>query len=357
MGERVGIKQGLIIGHTDNMLDIGKVHEPIISAEMVRLNNQVITIIIPAHNSAHRIGDVISNIQHQPLPESAYVRVIVCANACKDTTADVAREALLRLELSRTHDRDNEKVVNAYTHVIETDTPGEPQALNAMLNYVHELDQQLGNSTETIIGLNDDVFPSKYTLAALQLAMMDNPGLGAIGVPPRPLPMHKAKNLSPLNKLATAMAVSLSDGEPDINIIGRMYAFRPDVICRFPEELISEDLYLTETAYEKSSGFGILLDPDTVVYHRVPTNLVDLFNQIRMHFHGGEQYIQASPQIRKMWDEIKDKGYETTDHRHTIPLLTRKIANQFEKNSHRVIRRIFKYETTGSKRNRIKSAI
>lgn len=79
-----------------------------------------VTIIVPAHNEAGRIGDTLHYVARQDY--GGLVHVIVVDNASSDGTLGAARQAASALGLS--------------ARVIHEPTPGKSHALNAALRYV-----------------------------------------------------------------------------------------------------------------------------------------------------------------------------------------------------------------------------
>ena len=242
-----------------------------------------LAVIIPAHNSEKRIGMVISNLCVQPMPKGVDLEVVVCANACVDRTAEAAEKALDRLRRKRP---------GARTKLIVTSTPGEPQALNTMIEY-------LGEEREVVVGLNDDCFPTMGALACLGAAAMDNDRLGVVGVVPKPLPTYRGRS----GKLAERIAVvdiELSRSGREL-VVGRMYAFRPKIIGKFPN-VMSEDGYMVwrSLTNHMSDGYGVIDESVAAVYHRVPTSFEDLLKQRRIYAMGKRQIIREYPDFREL---------------------------------------------------------
>ncbi len=181
---------------------------------------------------------------------------------------------------------------NAKINLIECDQPGEPLALNRMIESIP--------SRNIVIGLNDDVFPTMGALATLYASMLDNPELGAIGVPPLPLGLKTRRSWK---RFVTNTADSIM--HPPRNratIIGRMFAFRPNIIGSFPD-LISEDLYLMYASLLHTEGFGQLCDGKSYVYYRMPGKFRDIMRQYIIYYLGSSQFSKNYPDYLGMLPE------------------------------------------------------
>lgn len=260
--------------------------DQVTSKDLKKYSGSKIDVLIPAHNSEGSIDKVIRNLSKQRIPINSHLHIVVCANACKDNTANVAKKAL-HLAYSRN------KSIN--TSLIVTAQPGEPQALNKML-------KKVGN--EIVIVVNDDVEPSESSLISLYVAMRNNEHISAIGVPSRPFPEFTGLD-QPL-PIRIANRISKIYTERDIIIIGRMYAFRKSILNHFPN-LISEDNYLTYMSLCKAKCYGILKNKQSYVYFKPPSTYTDVFKQVFMHSRSGIQFFRKYPEAFNFFIKMEEQ--------------------------------------------------
>lgn len=245
-----------------------------------------IDVLIPAYNSEKSIGRMILSVTSQFLPKNSHLYVTVCANACKDKTAEVAKKTLSNVSL---------KNKNIITKLIITKEGGKSQALNRMLKMINN---------EIVILIVDDVFPTKYCLARLYVSMRMHTELCVIGVPSRPLPKYLGKKqilpIRVVNQIRKLYA------ERDITIIGQMCAFRKSLVNHFPN-IMAEDNYLTYQSLLKSKGYGILKDGQSFICYKPPATYEDLFSQTLTHSMSGVQFFRKYLEAFALFVEIEEK--------------------------------------------------
>lgn len=245
-----------------------------------------VAVVIPAHNSEARVGGVINNLAHQPLPDNQRLQVVVCANACNDATAVKASRALDHLVCK----------TGADAELIVTDIPGQANALNRMV-------ERVGDGHKYVIELQDDSFPSMGAIGLLSMAMESNDGLGAMGVANRPIPTYRGRRGMRAEKVAFANQMMLRPG--DKVIIDRVCAFRPEVVGSFPD-IVSVDCYMMRQALVNSQGYGVLRADQAQVYHRIPSTFEDLVKQRKMYVRGWRQISKEIPD----YNEVVGKATE-----------------------------------------------
>lgn len=260
--------------------------DQISSSDFTKYSGSKIVVLIPAHNSENSITRVIENLAKQRIPNRSHLRIVVCANACKDNTVIVAEMALLSARTKNTR---------ITTSLIVTSQPGEPQALNRMLKKV---------TNEIVIVINDDVAPTKNSLVSLYIAMRNNEHIPAIGVPPRPSPEFTGID-QPL-PIRIANQIGKIYTEAAVTIVGQMYAFRKSVIDYFPD-IMSEDDYLTYLCLCKAKCYGILNDGHSYVYYKPPSTLSDVFEQLIVYARCGVQFSREYPEAADLFIEIEER--------------------------------------------------
>lgn len=255
-------------------------------SDLNKYHGSSIDVLIPAYNSEKSIGRMISSVASQFIPKDSQVHITVCANACRDNTAEIARRSLKNASL---------KNKNISATLIVTGEEGEPQALNRMLKKINN---------EIVILIADDVFPTKYCLARLYVAMRIHKELCAIGVPSRPLPKYTGKKqilvIRVVNQIRKLYA------ERDITIIGQMCAFRKSLVNHFPN-IMSEDNYLTYQSLLKSKGYGILKDEQSFICYKPPATYEDLVSQTLTHSISGIQFFREYPEAFDLFVKIEEK--------------------------------------------------
>lgn len=278
-------------------------------AKLAKYGAPRITIIIPAYRSANTIGRVIDSIGAECL-SGVRLRVIVCCNGTKDEddTGLVASRALQDLQAKRP---ETKFIVTC------TEDPGESRALNSMVRLVQsEIDRT--SDDDIVISINDDVVPSRNSILSLYLAMRENCTLGAIGIVPQATQFSQS--------LAATIAASTQASIREKIIIGKMFAFRPHIIGIFPEDLMSEDLYLIMQACLHSDGFGVLINGDVSVSFTVPDTLTGVLKEMVYHWRAAMQFNRRYPEVgifeKSNEGSIKDKLRKRTG----FPLHTRVLG-------------------------------
>lgn len=298
-----------------------------------------LAIIIPAHNSEQRMARVLSNLASQKLSPSIVKRVIVCANGCRDRTAEIALRGLEKLQAEQP---------NTQVKLIEMSASGESLALNRMLMEIPEV--------EFAVTLNDDVFPTRGALAALCAAMEANKTLAAIGVKNIPL---KTNRRDPKRKFVAEFAEMLiTPKEGNLKLLGRFCAFRPSLIGEFPN-IISVDSYIMYKSLENSDGYGIIEDQRSYVYYRVPSTLSDLVRQMMVYKKGNIQFRREFPEYEKVRykpEEVRKAKFSNGSQEY--PYLHRILGKIVLKTADLlVVSDIRLRKHTSSQRQRVKSTI
>jgi glycosyltransferase involved in cell wall biosynthesis len=95
----------------------------------------LISVIIPAHNEEHYLGETLAALRHQTYP---YFEIIVVANGCTDATGEVARQKADRvLELpdravGKARNTGAAKARGQLLVFLDADTRPQPSALEAL---------------------------------------------------------------------------------------------------------------------------------------------------------------------------------------------------------------------------------
>jgi glycosyltransferase involved in cell wall biosynthesis len=121
----------------------------------------VVSIIIPAHDEEHYLGDTLEALHQQSYP---YFEIIVVANGCKDRTAETARDRCDKLielperALGKARNTGAAKARGDLLIFLDADTRLEPHALDVIASEFTP-----GHSAATVKG-RPDILKLRYML-------------------------------------------------------------------------------------------------------------------------------------------------------------------------------------------------
>jgi len=206
---------------------------------------------ICAYNEENNIGRLLRNlVSGQNLGENC--KILVICSGCNDRTPQIVRkfqESDARIEL-----------------VIENLRRGKANALNKIF--------KMGDRTEFTILINADALPGKGSVNKLVTKLTDL-HVGAAFA--QPVPFENSRRVChEIARLVWHLHHIISQsGTPKLS--GELCAIRSAYVQEIPENAATDEPYL-ERAIRKQHK-EILYVPETLVYVRCPTNVVDLIKQ------------------------------------------------------------------------------
>lgn len=236
-----------------------------------------IDILIPYHNS-FVIENVLSDILGSHFPKEFKLRIIIIASNCSKVSQDLIREL-------KTDQRTNTEI-----EIIIENNPGKPLALNKGL---------ATTQSPIVIQVVDDITFSPSCLPLLYISLLLNSDYGAAVI--TGLPRWPDKGKPSILQQVQQIHFDKFYKNDQYALIGRLFAFRPELINKhFPEDIMSEDFWLEMQVREKSKGF-LVIDHASLTY-TPPLSWSDYFKQIN-------RYDKAFKQLKRRLFPLFTKHY------------------------------------------------
>jgi len=221
----------------------------------------MISIIITAYKEARTIGKVIHHILKNKLPKNYE---IIVTTPDDETAAEAKRYA-----------KKNKKI-----KILRDKGKGKPAALNLAVS----------KSKGDILVLTDgEVFVSENSIEKL-LNPFANPKIGATSGNPVSLNSKRNKYgfwAYVLTNVANDLRKDATKCKKKILCSGYLFAIRKKLFPRLPENLLSEDGYISQKVYSK--GYFIAYLENSKVYVKYPDNFSDWIKQKKRSAGGYNQ--------------------------------------------------------------------
>lgn len=220
----------------------------------------MISIIITAYKEPRTIVRAIRAITSQKLPE--YELIVIAPD---DETLGGAREEVKK---------------NKRIKVMKDEGKGKPAALNLAVK----------KARGDILVLTDgDVYVGEKSIEKI-LKQFENAKIGAVSGNPVSLDLRNNRMgywAYMLTRIADEIRIKSMKNESRIFCSGYLFAIRKSLFPHLPEELLSEDGYVSQKVYEK--GFKIGYSEDSKVYVKYPDNFGDWIKQKKRSAGGYNQ--------------------------------------------------------------------
>jgi len=221
----------------------------------------MISIIITAFKEPKTIGNAIEQILKNKIGDKFELIIV----APDEKTLDVAKK----------YAKKDERII-----ILKDRGKGKPAALNLAVS----------KAKGDILVLTDgDVYVDKNALKPL-IAPFKDSRVGAVSGNPVSLnPKNDRYGFWAFVLTNVANEIRIENQKKDGKIIcsGYLFAIRKELFPRLPENLLSEDGYISEIIYEK--GYKIGYAPDARVYVKYPTNFSDWIKQKKRSAGGYNQ--------------------------------------------------------------------
>lgn len=213
-----------------------------------------VSILVPAHNEADNIENVITSLLDQSTPSARIIEVMAIASGCTDDTAERVR----RLSRGRPGVHLEVQPVRA----------GKVAAIN---EYLAKRDPR----AEILIVCSADLRPAPDVVARLVKRFEDDPTVGMVGA--RPVPDNDpstviGKMVSLLWELHHRVALKAPK-------MGELVAFRGDVVRRVSELSVVDEASIEDIVV--SQGYKLAYEPDAIVQNHGPETFDEFFEQRR----------------------------------------------------------------------------
>lgn len=225
-----------------------------------------ILVGICAYNEEYNIRKLLQNLlTEQNLPLNS--RILVVCSGCTDKTPHIVEEFRRkdsRIEL-----------------VVEEFRMGKARAINKIF-------RKAKVSADILVLVNADALPEQGSIENL-VYKLKNEGVGAVFA--RPVPLNKAKGVSDrISHVVWKLHHKISFYKTP-KLSGELCTILADCLKEIPEDTATDEPFIE--LFIRKQGYRILYSPQTVVYIRCPTSIMDLFKQRKRIWIGHLQ-------IRKM---------------------------------------------------------
>lgn len=238
-----------------------------------------VLIGICAHNEEKNIARLLQNILlDQDLPE--HTEILVVCSGCTDKTPKIVKEFKKRDPRIRL--------------IVEKTRKGKANALNKIFRIAKE-------TADVLVLVNADSIPKRGSITKLILKLLENRETGVVFA--RPVPFKQDRN--PCYGIVRVIwhlhhIISLNQ-KPKLS--GELCAIRASCLIKIPEKVATDEPYI-EIAVQQQ-GWRIMYVPETVVYIRCPTNIIDLFKQ-RKRIRIGHLQVQHETNFKVSTSSLKN---------------------------------------------------
>ncbi len=250
-------------------------------------------IVIPAHNEARTIKPVLDNLLQQNLPQGCGFLIHVVSNGSTDQT---------------------EKIVTDFNHesVLLTSLAeaNKPMALNL---------GRAQSPSDIVINIDADTFPTPNALAKIYALMRLHPDCAAASVLPKRIKTTGEGILQRMQDFYDAM--TRANGA----IIGKVLAYRPELLPEFPITVGSEDTWTEFTAIDKYGPEAVRFlgqhsDSDVAARYHGTKTFKDYLRQL-LRWEAG--FIQLMNQQPELWSacEIANRVEQPDAVKNWLPFL------------------------------------
>lgn len=213
-----------------------------------------ISILIPAHNEARNIQNVLESLLAQETDTARIIEIIVIASGCTDDTAERAR--------AKAKGRPGVHVV------VQERRAGKVAAMNA---YLHMRDKR----AEVVVVCSADLVVEPNVVERIVQCLRQEPDVGMVGV--RPVPDNdKGSFMGRVVGVLWELHHRVAQDEPKM---GELVAFRADLVDRLSELSIVDEASVEDIV--RSKGYRLAYLGDAVVHNHGPERLQEYFEQRR----------------------------------------------------------------------------
>jgi len=213
-----------------------------------------VSILVPAHNEAANIQNVLLSLLAQETEVARVIEIVVIASGCTDDTAARARQIA--------RGRPGMHVV------VQERRGGKVAAIN---EYLRMRDQR----ADVIVSCSADVFVAPDVVEKIVCCLRDNPKVGMVGAHPIP-DNDPATTMGRMVHVLWDLHHRIALGSPKM---GELVAFRADLVDHVSELSIVDEASVEDIV--RSKGYELGYVPDAIVTNHGPERLTEYFEQRR----------------------------------------------------------------------------
>lgn len=249
---------------------------------------ELIDLTIPIRNEAGHISKTLESIHAQELDGRYHFNVTVIPNACTDTTAEVARLTIERLE--RTKKRPELRYA-----VVEREQPGKNATINAAL---------AASKTELFMFVDGDVTLSANCFTALADALHTDGTVLAgatyyerVAEGTEPL----AATFSKIHELLRNYPKVYGRNRKSVDA---MIAFRRTLLDELPIEALGENMYINLLAAYKFGTSACQVVPSASIHQIAPQTVHDYIARDKRMQAAYQEVLVLRPDFKRAYDEL-----------------------------------------------------
>lgn len=213
-----------------------------------------VSILVPAHNEAGNIENLLDSLLAQETREARVTEIIVVASGCTDNTADLSR----RIARGRP----------GMHVVVQERRAGKVAAIN---EYLHVRDRR----AEIIVVSSADLRVAPDVVEQIVKCFKENPKVGMVGA--HPVPDNEPSSI------ASRMVRVLWELHHEIALetpkMGELIAFRASLVDRVSELSVVDEASVEDIILSK--GYTLAYLPNAIVTNHGPEELDEYFEQRR----------------------------------------------------------------------------
>lgn len=233
---------------------------------------KTIDLIISAYNEESLILRALDSLMVQKLPINYRLKVIVVCNACTDRTYEITQDYF-----NRHKNKDIE------TLVINTKVRGKPNAMNMGMTE---------SDSETVIFMDADCHIDTKAIVNLH-DKLNNGYRVAGGLICADFSRHDKSTLLYKYQRILDIHNQLFNRFP----VGRLMGFNRELIDKFPEDVGSEDTWLSLTSVQKYGSDSICIDQNSRVYYFPSQNWIEFITQESRFMQMTSRLINQYPEL------------------------------------------------------------
>lgn len=213
-----------------------------------------VSILIPAHNEAGNIQNLLDSILAQETHEARITEIVVVASGCTDDTAEIARR--------------NARGRPGMHVVVQERRGGKVAAIN---EYLLVRDKR----AEIIVMSSADLRIAPDVVEQIVKMFKDNPQIGMVGA--RPVPDNDDSTI--VNRMVRQLWELHHQVALETPKMGELIAFRGALVDRVNELSVVDEASIEDIVLSKGFELGYL--PEAIVTNHGPEKLDEYFDQRR----------------------------------------------------------------------------
>jgi poly-beta-1,6-N-acetyl-D-glucosamine synthase len=213
-----------------------------------------VSVVVPAHNEAGNIGNLLTSLLGQELHRARIVEIVVVASGCTDDTAQVARAV-------------GRGRPGVHVHVQER-REGKVAAIN---QYLRMRDPR----ADVIVVCSADLHIASDVVEKVATCLADHPDVGMVGA--RPVPDNDQDTI--IGRMVCLLWELHHRVSMEVPKMGELVAFRADLVDHVSELSVVDEASVEDIV--RSKGYKLAYAPEAIVTNHGPEKFAEYFEQRR----------------------------------------------------------------------------